>query len=242
MVGLGTIINVAAIIAGGLLGRLFGHGIKRRWRDALGITCGVSTMFLGAAGAIAGMLSVAENGTLVSGKSMLLVLSLVLGTFIGEVLNIDNWFTRFGEWLKVKTKNTRDLGFVNGFVTASLTVSIGAMAIVGSIQDGIFGDWSVLATKAILDLIIVLVMTCSLGRGCVFSAIPVGVFQGTMTALARLVAPIMTDLAMTNLSVVGSVLIFCVGLNLIRAEQLRVANMLPSLILAVAAAFLPFSL
>ena len=131
---------------------------------------------------------------------------------------------------------------MNGFVTASLTVSIGAMAIVGSIQDGIFGDWSILATKAVLDLIIVLVMTCSMGKGCIFSAIPVGVFQGVMTLLASLVAPLMAPAAMANLSTVGSVLIFCVGLNLIREEQLRVANMLPAIVLAVAAAFLPFNL
>ena len=242
MIGLGTIINVCAIIAGGLIGLLFGRGLKRRWQEALGKVCGISTLFIGGAGAVAGMLSVAADGAVSAGKSMLLVISLVLGTFIGEVLNIDDWFTRFGEWLKVKTKSTHDLGFVDGFVTASLTVSIGAMAIVGSIQDGIFGDWSILATKAVLDLIIVLVMTCSMGRGCIFSAIPVGVFQGVMTLLASLVAPLMTDAAMGNLSTVGSVLIFCVGMNLIREKQLRVANMLPAIVIAVAAAFLPINL
>jgi len=199
-------------------------------------------MFIGGAGAIAGMLSIASDGTVSSGRSMLLVISLVLGTFLGEVLNIDEWFNRFGRWLKVKTHSTHDLGFVNGFVTASLTVSIGAMAIVGSIQDGMFGDWSILATKAVLDLIIVLVMTCSMGRGCIFSAIPVGVFQGVMTLLASLLAPVMTDAAMSNLSMVGSVLIFCVGMNLVREEQLRVANMLPALLIAIAAAFLPIGI
>ena len=242
MIGLGTIINVAAIIVGGLIGLLFGRGLKERWSDALGRTCGIATMFIGGAGAVAGMLTVAADGTVTSGRSMLLVISLVLGTCIGEVLNIDSWFTHFGEWLKVKTHSTGDRGFVNGFVTASLTVSIGAMAIVGSILDGIFGDWSVLATKAVLDLIIVLVMTCSMGKGCIFSAIPVGVFQGVMTLLARLVSPLMTPAARANLSMVGSVLIFCVGMNLVREQKLRVANMLPALVLAVAAAFLPFEL
>ena len=242
MVGFGTVLNVAAIIVGGLIGLLFGKGLRERWQDALGKVCGISTMFLGGAGAIAGMLTVAADGSVSSGKSMLLVLTLVIGTFIGEVLNIDGWFIRFGEWLKRKTGSEGDRSFVGGFVTASLTVSIGAMAIVGSIQDGMFGDWSTLATKAVLDFIIVLVMTCTMGKGCIFSAIPVGVFQGTMTALARLAQPIMTDAAMANLSTVGSVLIFCVGLNLIREQKLRVANMLPALILAVAAAFLPISL
>ena len=242
MIGLGTIINVCAIIVGGLIGLLFGRWLKGSWQDALGKICGISTMFIGGAGAVAGMLTVAADGTATSGRSMLLVITLVLGTLIGELLNIDGWFIRFGAWLKVKTHSTGDRGFVRGFVTASLTVSIGAMAIVGSIQDGIFGDWSILATKAVLDLIIVLVMTCSMGKGCMFSAIPVGVFQGVMTVLARLISPLMTPAALGNLSLVGSVLIFCVGMNLIREQKLRVANMLPSILLAVAAAFLPFNL
>ena len=128
---------------------------------------------------------------------------------------------------------------MDAFVTASLTVCIGAMAIVGSIQDGIVGDYSILATKAVLDLIIIMVMTCSMGRGCVFSAIPVAVFQGSITALAGLVKPLMTDAALGNLSLVGNVLIFCVGVNLVWGKKIRVANLLPAVVVAVIAAFLP---
>jgi len=158
---------------------------------------------------------------------------------VGELLNIEDAFERFGEWLKLKTGNAKDKGFVDAFVTASLTVCIGAMAIVGSIQDGIQGDYSILATKAVLDLIIIMVMTCSMGRGCVFSAIPVAVLQGSITALAGLVKPLMTDAALANLSLVGNVLIFCVGINLVWGKKIRVANLLPAIIAAVAAAFLP---
>ena len=128
---------------------------------------------------------------------------------------------------------------MNGFVSASLTVCIGAMAIVGSIQDGILGDWSILATKAILDLIIIMVMTCSMGKGCVFSAIPVLIFEGVITLFASFLQPIMTDAAMADLSLVGSVLIFCVGINLVFGKKVSVANMLPSVVFAVIAAFLP---
>ena len=131
---------------------------------------------------------------------------------------------------------------MNAFVTASLTVSIGAMAIVGSIQDGVTGDWSTLAVKAVLDFIIVLVMASSMGRGCAFSAIPVFVFEGGMTLLARLIAPVMTEAAIGNLSLIGSVLIFCVGVNLVWGKQLRVANMLPAVLLAVIAAYTPWGL
>ena len=127
---------------------------------------------------------------------------------------------------------------MDAFVTASLTVCIGAMAIVGSIQDGILGDYSILAAKAVLDRIIILVMTCSMGKGCIFSAIPVAVFQGSITALAGLIRPLMTEAALGNLSMIGSILIFCVGVNLVWGKKLKVANMLPAVVFAVAAAFL----
>ena len=126
-------------------------------------------------------------------------------------------------------------------MAASLTVCIGAMAIVGSIQDGISGDWSTLGAKAILDFIIVMVMTSSLGKGCVFSAIPVLIWEGSLTLLATTIKPLMTELTMSYLSLVGSVLIFCVGLNLVWGKKVRVANLLPAVVLAVVAAFLPIT-
>ena len=187
-----------------------------------------------------GMLSV-EDGAITSGKAMLVVLCVALGTIIGELLKIENGFERFGEWLKRKTGNSGDANFVNAFVTTSLTVCIGAMAIVGSIQDGVSGDFTTLAVKTVLDFVIVLVMTSSLGKGCVFSAIPVFLFEGSVTLLGRLIAPILTDGAISYLSLVGSVLIFCVGINLVFGKKVRVANMLPAVLLAALAAYLPIS-
>ena len=154
---------------------------------------------------------------------------------------IEKGFERFGEWLKEKTGNSGDAQFVNAFVTTSLTVCIGAMAIVGAIQDGILGDYSTLAVKSVLDFIIVAVMTSSMGKGCAFSAIPVFAFEGSITLLARLIAPIMTDMAIAYLSLIGSILIFCVGVNLVWGKKVRVANMLPAVLLAVLAAYLPWS-
>jgi uncharacterized membrane protein YqgA involved in biofilm formation len=113
------------------------------------------------------------------------------------------------------------------------------MAVVGSIADALQGDISILVTKAILDLIIIMVMTCSMGKGCAFSAVAVAVFQGSMTALALILKPLMTDAALGNISTVGSILIFCVGVNLVWGKKVRVANLLPALIIAVAWAFLP---
>lgn len=239
MIGIGTIINSAAIVAGGIAGHFTGKLFRKEQQDALNMACGISVMFIAIAGAMQGMLHI-DAGSLVSGKSMLVVLCLALGTIIGELLGIEGGFERFGRWLKEKTGNSGDKQFVDAFVTASLTVCIGAMAIVGAIQDGITGDYSTLAVKAVLDFIIIAVMTSSLGKGCAFSVIPVFLFEGAITLLARLVAPVMTDTAVAYLSLIGSVLIFCVGVNLVWGKKLRVANMLPAVILAVLAAYLPW--
>lgn len=235
MIGLGTILNVAAIVAGGLMGLAFGRFVKPRTQDTLTRSTGVCTMFLGIAGAMEGMLRITD-GALESSGTMLIIGCIALGALIGELMNIEDAFERFGAWLKVRTGNAKDAKFVDAFVTASLTVCIGAMAVVGAIQDGLEGDYSVLAAKAVLDLIIILVMTCSLGKGCLFSAIPVGAVQGSITLLAQLLRPVMTTAALANLSLIGSVLIFCVGVNLVFGKTLRVANMLPAIVLAVLAA------
>ena len=238
MPGMGTIINTLAIVAGGFFGALFGRFLHDSAQNTLTKACGVSTLFIAVTGALEQMLRV-ENGAIVSSGAMLMIGCLALGGLVGEWLNIEQAFERFGQWLKIKTGNAKDKGFVDAFVTASLTVCIGAMAIVGSIQDGISGDYSILATKAVLDLIIIMVMSCSLGKGAVFSAIPVAVFQGSITALAGLVRPLMTEAALSNLSLVGNVLIFCVGINLVWDKKIKVANLLPAIVVAVAAAFLP---
>lgn len=163
------------------------------------------------------------------------------GTLIGELIGIEKGFDRFGEWLKKKSGNDGDKQFVNAFVTASLTVCVGAMAIVGAVQDGISRDYSLLALKAVLDFIIIAVMTSALGKGSIFSAIPVFLCQGTITLLARVISPIMTQTAIAYLSLIGSILIFCVGLNLVWGNKIRVANMLPAVLLAVIAAYIPWT-
>ena len=187
-----------------------------------------------------GMLKI-SGSDISSEKSMLVVLCIALGTIIGELLGIERGFEKFGEWLKRKTGNSGDVTFVNAFVTASLTVSIGAMAIVGAIQDGLLGDYTTLAVKTVLDLIIVAVMTSAMGKGAIFSAIPVFIFEGSITLLAKLFAPIMTVTAIAYLSLIGAVLIFCVGVNIVWGKKFNVANMLPAVILAIVAAYLPWN-
>ena len=235
---MGTIINVIAIVLGGIIGRLFGKLLSEKFQDTLNKVCGVSVLFIGISGALEGMLAIKDN-QVVSQKAMMIVVCMILGAVIGEILNIEDKFERFGEWLKKKTGNSKEKMFVEGFVTASFTVCIGAMAIVGAIEDGIFGDYSILATKAVLDFIIIIVMTGTLGKGCMFSAIPVAILQGSVTLLANFIKPVMTESALANLSMIGSILIFCVGLNLVWGRKIRVANLLPAIILAVIMAFLP---
>lgn len=238
MTGLGTILNTFAIAFGGVCGALFGRRLTRRMQETLNMACGVSVLFIGLAGAMKYMLKLGDT-TLTNGGTMLLTLSLPIGGLIGELLDLESLFDRFGEWLKAKTGNANDAGFVNGFVTASLTVCIGAMAIVGSVQDGLTGDYSTLAAKSVLDFVVIMVMTCSLGKGCGFSAIPVFIMQGAMTLAASLLKPFLTAAVLDNLSLVGSALVFCVGINLVWGKKVRVANLLPAIVLAVAAAFLP---
>jgi len=236
----GTIINSAAIIFGGLIGHFTGKLFKQEQQNALTKACGVCVIFIAIAGAMEGMLKI-ENMKIASGKSMLVVLCIAIGTVIGELLCIEKRLEQFGEWLKKKTGNSGDVGFVNAFVTASLTVSIGAMAIVGAIQDGLLNDFSTLAVKSVLDFIIIAVMTSSMGKGCAFSALPVFVFEGCITLLARLISPIMTETAVAYLSLIGSVLIFCIGVNLVWGKKINVANMLPSVLFAILAAYLHWS-
>lgn len=230
MIGLGTIVNVTAIIVGGCLGTLFRGGLKGHYQTALTHTLGLATMFIGIAGALPGMLEVAD-GQLVGKDTLGMVLALALGTLIGEFLDFDGWLERLGRWLKERAARSDDARFVEGFVTASLVVCVGAMAIVGSIQDGLMGNPTTLYTKSILDFTIVMVFASSYGRGAIFSALPVGVLQGSVTLLAGLVAPLFTPAVIANLSFLGSILIFCVGVNLVFDNRFRVANMLPALVI-----------
>ena len=235
--GLGTLINAAGIVLGGVIGIFAGKKLSAQMRDMLSKVMGVSVIFIGAAGVLQHMLVVTADGIQTQG-SMMMIFSLVLGGILGTLLRIEKNCERFGEWLKKKTGNSKDARFVDGFVTASLTVCIGAMAVMGAIADGMNGDYSILITKAILDFVIILVMAASMGIGCIFSALPVILLQGSVTLLARLLTQVMTAGAISNLSLVGSVLIFGVGINLTFGKRIPVGDLLPSIVFAVIFSFI----
>ena len=239
MPGLGTIINVVLLIAGGLLGLMGGRFITPRIQDTLMKASGLCVLFIGLGGNMQKMLVIDGEALATTGTTMFIV-SFALGSLIGEAINLEAAIENLGEWLKRKTGSEGDNEFTNAFVSASLTVCIGAMAIVGSIQDGLTGDSSVLVTKAILDCIIIFVMTASMGKGCIFSALPVFLLQGSVTLLAAAIAPFITQEALDNISLVGDGLILCVGVNTMFHQKIKVANLLPALIFAAAWAYLPF--
>lgn len=237
MRGMGTIANVLAIIIGGSLGLFCKNLLKDRYQETIMKATGIATMFLALSGTLSKMFVIQQVGIQTTG-SMNVILSLVIGALIGEMIDIDHLFEKFGNWLKLKTKSQGDHQFVNAFVTASLTVCIGAMAIMGAIQDGIYANPSILFAKAILDFVIILVMSSSMGKGCFFAFIPVAFLQGTLTALSVGLAPFMTTSLLNHLDMVGNILIFCVGINLIWPRTIRVANLLPALVVAVVLSFL----
>ena len=232
MIGMGTLINAACVLLGGALGFLFGKALKQRYQDIMVAGCGLSTIFIGASGALKYMLVIADGALATSGE-MMLVISMCLGALIGEVLNIEHHIERFGEWLRLQSHSERDPRFIEGCTSASFTRCIGAMAIIGPMNDALYHDYTLLVTKGILDAIIVMALTSSLGKGAVFSVIPLVIWQGLMTLLAALIGPLMTEAELANLSLVGSVLIFCVGINLVFGKKVKVANFLPALIVAV---------
>lgn len=238
---LGTIINTISILVGGILGLFVGKLFNERMQETLLIACGIATMFIGLSGALKIMLSI-EGEVLNSGRGLLVILCLALGAMLGEIVNLDKKFVDFGVYLKNKTGNQKDKNFVNGFITTSFTVCIGAMAIIGALKDGMFNDSSILITKSVLDFILVMIMSSFLGKGCIFSFIPVFIFQGAISLVSSLLGPYVINEALVNIDLIGSILIFSVGINLVFDKKIRVANLLLSLIFAIIFAYLPFKI
>lgn len=236
MPGVGTLLNMLIIVVGGLIGLTARNYLNQRLLETLMAAMSACILFIGFVGATKESL-VFVDGQLVVTNIMMLVMTFIIGTVIGEILDLDKKLEQFGAWLKVKSKNEGEGGFIEGFLTASFTVCIGAMAIIGSIKDA-SGDPTILLAKAMMDGIVVMIMTTTLGRGCIYSAIPVGIVQGIVTLLAFFITPWLTPQALSNISFTGSIMIFLVGVNLLWDKRIRIANMLPTLIVAALWAWL----
>lgn len=231
-IGLGTVINIVAILGGGLLGLLGKRIIKKAYEETLLQAVGACVMVIGLWGTISSGLTIVD-GKLEAHGLLMMIISFALGTVLGEALGIEKQIAILGAWLKRISGSQNDSRFLDSFLTASFTVCIGAMAVVGSIQDALLHDVSTLSAKACLDFFIVMIMTASMGKGAIFSALPVGVFQGLITLLATLLEPVMTEAALSNIGMTGALMIFLVGVNLVFDKHIRIANMLPTLVVAV---------
>ena len=232
MFGLGTLINTAAVVFGGLLGLLLKNGIAKKYESILMKSLGLATIFIGTSGVLKYML-VIEGTTLNTQGTMLLIFTLVIGCLIGQWIDLEAKMEHIGIKLKNAVKVKNDNHFVEGFVTTSLIICVGAMAIVGAMQDGLSGDSSMLIAKSMLDFAIVTVLASTYGIGVVFSAVAIFVYQGSITLIAAIFGSVISAVLIEQLSFVGSALIFCVGANLVKEKTFPVANMLPALLIPI---------
>ncbi len=229
MIGLGTIVNVGAVLVGGGIGLLLRGGIHERFQKILMQALGLSTIVVGLGGTLKEMF-VIDNGSISTQGTLLMILSLVIGGFLGELCRLEQGMEKAGEWLKAKVGAKNDARFVDGFVSATLIICVGAMAIVGSLEDGLTGDPTTLYIKALLDGVLLIVMASTMGVGALFSAIPLGLYQGAITLCATFAEPWMSDRLISNLSLVGSVLIAVIGINVAFGKRFSAANLLPALL------------
>ena len=233
MTGLGTIVNVIVIIIGGLIGLMLKNGLKQRFCDIFSQACGLSVVFVGAAGAFELILSV-HDGKLSSNHTLLVVFSFVIGGFFGELINIEKGLDAMGEKLRNIVRANGDHKFVEGFVTASLVFCVGAMSICGPIEEALTGDATTLYVKSILDGVMVIVFTSVYGIGAMFSAITVGIYQGIFTIFGVFIADFMSESLIAMISGIGSILIFAVGANVLWGKKIKVGNLLPALLVPAA--------
>lgn len=216
---IGTLVNVAAVLMGSLIGLLIRRGLPERMKDALMKGLGLCVMVIGLQGALK-----TEN-------VMLLIISIVLGGVIGVLLQIEKRLDKLGTRLETIFSKEGDGRFGKGFVTASLMYCVGAMAIVGSLDSGLRGDHSTLIAKSILDGVNSIILASTLGPGVMLSAVSVLLYQGSIALLAQVIQPILTERAITEMSAVGGVLILGIGLNMIRKERIPVGDLLLAILM-----------
>lgn len=233
----GTFVNVAGIIIGSLIGLLFKKGIPERVNEAILKIEGLVISIIGLNGILGSMLSIdVRTGKISDSGGILLLISLALGCLAGELLRLDDRINGFGIWIENKIKSG---GFARGFVTASLIFSIGAMSIIGPINDGLTGDSGILYIKTMLDATTAIILASALGVGVLFSCVPVFIVQAIPALLARQLAPFISERLLSLFCMVGYAIVICIGFNFLCNTRIKVANLLPALIVPVIYYFLP---
>lgn len=217
---IGTIINVAAILVGSALGLLLKRNFRKHIADVVMQGLGLCVTLIGLSGALE------------TGNVLLMILSVVLGGVVGALIGIDRRLNDLGAYAQRKlTRNTgEDNTFARAFVTASLVFCVGAMAVVGALDSGIRGDHSTLIAKSALDGVASIVFASALGPGVMLSAVPVLLYQGSIALLGNLVAPLLSDVVVQEMSAVGGLLIIGIGLNMLLKSEIKVADLLPAIL------------
>lgn len=226
----GTLVNCAAVIVGGLIGLLLKKGIKESYTVGINKSLGLAVLIIGINGVIANMFSV-ENGALSSSGELLLVVFLVVGTLIGELLKLDD---RFGNFCKKIEKKFGTNGFASGFINGTVLFCVGAMSIIGSINDGLTGDSSVLFVKSALDFVNAIIFGATLGFGVIFVCIPMLIYQGGISLLAGTLSGILQGELLEQVCMVGYAIIMAIGFNFLLEKKFKTLNMVPALLLPIA--------
>ncbi len=229
----GTIINAVLIAIGATAGLLFKKVLPKRLKDTLLQAVGLIVMFVGIGGAVSAALTY-EDGAFGTKDTLIMILAMVFGTIVGELINIEKQLDRFGAFCQRKlVKDDAKSTFAEGMVTASLIFVVGAMAVVGSLDNGIRGDNSTLVAKGVIDCITAMVLASTLGIGVMFSAVPVFVYQGAISLLGVYIEPYLTEAVISQMSFTGSILIFAIGVNMLGFIKIKVGNMLPAIFMPI---------
>ena len=228
MIGFGTIANTIAVIIGGGIGLFLKKGIKKSLQDSLLQAMGIAVLFIGIGGTLSQMF-VFKDGHLETTGTMLMIFSLLVGTLIGEIINIEAKLEKLGEFARKILHADEQSKFVDAFVTVTLVICIGAMAIIGALQDGLSGDYSLLLTKAILDGVICMVFASTMGAGVLLAALPLFIYQGLITLCASFISPYLTTAMINDICYIGNILITIIGINLTfnNIIHIRVVDILP---------------
>lgn len=227
----GTIVNAVVVVAGGLIGLLLKRGLSSQVEETAKKLVGLGVTIIGLNGVIVSMMTAdARTGRLSDSGGVLLVLSLVIGGLLGEWMRLDDRI--LGAGLAIERRMGAE-GFAKGFVSASLLFCIGAMSIVGALNDGLRGDGSVLYIKSALDGIMAIVLASSLGIGVPFAAVPILVYQGGISLCAGLLSPVLTGPLLDSICMVGYCIVLVIGANLLDVLRLKTANLLPALLIPV---------
>ncbi|OPZ86825.1 MAG: putative membrane protein YdfK [Firmicutes bacterium ADurb.Bin419] len=228
----GSIVNAIVIICGSLLGMLIKGKLPERFKEIITQALGLSVIILGLSGSLSSIFRVASDGTLESKDIMLMIICLVLGSIIGEAIDIELKLNRFADFIQKKFSGLGG-NFSEGFVTATLLFCVGALAIVGSLEEGLTGNADKLYAKSMLDGTSSFIFSTTMGIGVLFAAIPVLLYQGSITLLAGFLKPLLTPDVISQMSLVGNILILGIGLNILKIRSIKVANMLPAIFLPI---------